>query len=104
MRDKSVQKFKDKVRELTPRKHNFDAQVIGKLNRVIRGTAQYFATPFFTAKERFCYLDKWIRMRLRAMKFKRKSTRDNRRLRIKKFERLGLLTLESFVLKCRVQE
>jgi RNA-directed DNA polymerase len=104
MRPKSLQKFKDKVRELTPRKHNFDTQVIVKLNRVIRGTAQYFATPFYTAQERFRYLDKWIRMRLRAMKFKRKSSRDNRKFRVKKFERLGLLRLESFVIKVRAQE
>lgn len=104
MRPKSLQKFKDKIRELTPRKHNFDAQVIVKLNRVIRGTAQYFATPFFTPQGRFHKLDSWIRMRVRAMKFKRKSMRDNRKFRVKKFERLGLLTLESFVIKCRAQE
>lgn len=102
MRPKSVQKFKDKVRELTPRKHNFDAQVIAKLNRVIRGTAQYFATPFSTVSDHFRETDKWIRMRLRAMKFKRKSGRDNRRFRVKTFERLGLLTLRSFVIQGRV--
>jgi len=104
MRPKSVQKFKDKVRELTPRKHNFGAPVIDQLNRVIRGTAQYFATPFFTATDRCRDLDKWIRMRLRAMKFKRKSKRDNRRIRVKTFERLGLLRLECFVIKARTQE
>jgi RNA-directed DNA polymerase len=37
MRPKSVRKFKDKVRELTPRKQNFEAKVIVKLNRVIGG-------------------------------------------------------------------
>jgi len=42
MRPKSVQKFQDKVRELTPRHHNLDASVIEKLNQVIRGTALYF--------------------------------------------------------------
>ena len=104
MRPKSLQKFKDKVRELTPRKRNFEAQVLTNLNRVIRGTALYFATPFFTAKESFHKLDSWIRMRLRAMKFKRKSLRDNRRLRDKNFERLGLLSLEDFVLRSRAKE
>jgi group II intron reverse transcriptase/maturase len=44
MRDKSVQKLKAKIRELTVRKHNLDSQVIDKLNAVIRGTANYFAT------------------------------------------------------------
>jgi group II intron reverse transcriptase/maturase len=104
MRPKSLQKFKDKIRELTPRKHNFDAEVIVKLNRVIRGTALYFATPFSTVSGHYREMDKWIRMPMRAMKFKRKSVRDNRKVRVKTFERLGLLTLESFVFKRRVQE
>ena len=96
MRPKSLKKFKDKAREITCRKHNFEAQVIVNLNRVIRGTAQYFATPFFTAKETFHKLDSWIRMRLRAMKYKRRNLDDNKKMRVKTFERLGLLTLESF--------
>jgi hypothetical protein len=49
MRPKSVKKFKDKIRELTCRSHNFESEVIKRLNRVIRGTAHYFATPFFTS-------------------------------------------------------
>jgi RNA-directed DNA polymerase len=97
MRPKSVKKFKDKIRELTRRKYNLDADRIEQLNRVIRGTAQYFATEFFTAREVFHKLDSWIRMRLRCMKTKRKSTHDNHKIRNKVFERLGLLTLESFV-------
>lgn len=96
MRPKSVLKFKDKIRELTCRSHNFDAQVIVRVNRVIRGTAQYFATPFFTARESFHKLDSWIRMRMRSMKYKRRCLDDNRRMRDKTFARLGLLTLESF--------
>jgi len=96
MRPKSLLKFKDKIRELTCRKHNFEAKVIVKLNQVIRGTAQYFATPFFTARETFHKLDSWIRMRMRCMKYKRKCLEDNRKMRVKTFERLGLLTLESF--------
>ena len=43
MRPKSQDKFKDKVQELTCRSRNLDAQLIEKLNRVIRGTANYFA-------------------------------------------------------------
>ena len=96
MRPKSVQKFKDKIRELTCRKHNFEAKVMAQLNRVIRGTAQYFATPFFTGRTLFHKLDSWIRMRLRSMKYKRRCLKDNRKLWVKSFERLGLLTLESF--------
>ena len=96
MRPKSLLKFKDKIREVTCRSHNFEAKVIVELNQVIRGTAQYFATPFFTARESFHKLDSWIRMRMRSMKYKRRCLDDNRKLRIKTFERLGLLTLESF--------
>ena len=96
MRPKSLLKFKDKIREVTCRKLNFEAKVIVQLNQVIRGTAQYFATPFFTARETFHKLDSWIRMRMRSMKYKRKCLEDNRKMRVKTFERLGLLTLESF--------
>lgn len=99
MRDKSVGKFKDKIRELTPRHHNLEPKVIQKLNRVIRGTANYFAPTFSTSRWAFQKLDSWLRMRLRAMKFKRKNTKDNRRLRVKHFcRKLGLLSLEQFCL------
>jgi RNA-directed DNA polymerase len=95
MRDKSVRKFKDKVRELTRRHHNLDLSVIVKLNRVIRGTANYFGPEFATSRWKFQKLDSWIRMRLRAMKRKRKNYNDNRKLRCGYFARkLGLLTLE----------
>ena len=92
-RPKSMEKFKTKIRELTPRHHNLDAQVIVKLNRVIRGTANYFATTFSSCGDLFRGLDRWIRMRLRCMKYKRKSRADNGRLRLKHFRRLGLLAL-----------
>jgi RNA-directed DNA polymerase len=97
MRDKSVRKFKDKVREFTTRHHNLDSKVVAKLNQVIRGTAHYFATRFATCRWTFQKLDSWIRMRLRAMKLKRKNYNDNRKLRVGYFRRqLGLLTLEEF--------
>jgi hypothetical protein len=60
MRPKSVEKFKAKVRALTPRHHNLDATVIRKLNSVIRGTANYFATSFSDVGDRFRGLDRWI--------------------------------------------
>ncbi|MDM8537998.1 group II intron reverse transcriptase/maturase [Desulfobacterales bacterium HSG17] len=77
MRPKSLKNFKDKIRDLTVRKHNLDGVVIVKLNQVIRGTANYFATDFSTCRWMFRKLDSWIRMRLRCMKLKRKSRRDN---------------------------
>jgi len=93
MRPKSVEKFKDKIRELTPRSHNLDAMVIRKLNSVIRGTANYFATSFSSCVRRFRALDAWLRMRIRALKYKRKWHTDNRRFRLKQFRRLGFVFL-----------
>ena len=99
MRTKSVEKFKAKVRELTVRKHNLDAKVIGKLNQVIRGTAGYFAADFSKCRSQFRNLDAWIRMRLRCMKKKRKSYRDNQRITNRYFHnKLGLFRLEQFCL------
>ena len=97
MRSKSLEKFKTKIRELTRRCNNLSAQVIEKLNQVIRGTANYFATDFSTCVKLYQKLDKWIRMRVRCMKFKRKLKSDNSRLKIGTFERkLGLLTMLNF--------
>jgi group II intron reverse transcriptase/maturase len=96
MRPKSKDKFKDRVRELTVRSRNLDAEVIEKLNQVIRGTANYFATRWSTNRWLFRELDSWVRRRLRCMKYKSFSYHHNRRMRLKQFERLGLLSLESF--------
>jgi RNA-directed DNA polymerase len=99
MRPKAVEKFKTKIRELTPRHHNLDAEVLGKLNRVIRGTANYFATSFSSVGDCFRGLDRWIRMRIRCMKYKRKSRADNGRYRLERFRREGLLFLSDLRLR-----
>jgi RNA-directed DNA polymerase len=97
MRAKSKEKFKTKVREITRRHHNLDAKAIEKLNQVIRGTANYFATEFSTCVWQFQQLDKWIRMRIRCMKFKRKCPNDNHRMKKKVLrQRFGLLEMLSF--------
>ena len=96
MRDKSIGKFKDKIRELTVRSHNLDEDCITRLNQVIRGTANYFATPFSHNRTLFKNLDQWIRMRLRCMKYKRKWKTDNRRLRVRHLGNKGLLNLSGF--------
>jgi RNA-directed DNA polymerase len=93
MRSKSVENFKTKVREITRRSHNLDAELIVRLNRVIRGTANYFVTSWSHCGDACRSLDRWIRMRLRCMKFKRKSRVDNARVRLKHLRRLGLLSL-----------
>ena len=100
MRQKSLEKFKNKVRQVTVRKHNLDAGVVVKLNQIIRGTANYFSASFSTCRWLFQKLDSWIRMRLRCMKRKRKSRNDNCKLRVVYFRKnLGLLTLEEVFLQ-----
>lgn len=97
MRPKSLEKFKTKIRGLTRRCNNLDADVIVKLNQVIRGTANYFATNFSTCIKLYQQLDKWIRMRVRCMKFKRKMSIDNYRIRQGTFDKkLGLLKMLDF--------
>jgi RNA-directed DNA polymerase len=96
MRPKSVKKLEDKVRELTIRHHNLDAEVIEKLNQVIRGTALFFTPWWATTRWQLKRLDSWIRMRVRAMWRKRKKHTDNYRLPNAKLARLGLISLESF--------
>jgi len=99
IRPKSLEKFKDKVRALTIRKHNLDLDLVANLNALIRGVAQYFCASFATNREQFNQLDSWIRMRLRAMKFKRKNYLDNYKLRIRTFKQTyQLLSLEDFFL------
>ena len=95
MRPKAVEKFKAKIRGLTTRSHNLDDGVFKKLNQVIRGTANYFATTFSKCGDLFRGLDRWIRMRLRCMKFKRKRRTDNGRLRLYHFQARGLLSLSN---------
>lgn len=92
-RPKSLEKFKDRVRAITQRSHNLDQDAITALNRVITGFAQYFAQPFSTVLSLFADLDGWIRKRLRCMKFKRISRKDNWRLRNAHLARLNLVSL-----------
>jgi RNA-directed DNA polymerase len=93
MRSKSVEKFKDKIRELTIRKENLDQRTIKKINQVVRGTANYFGSDFSHCQAIFRTLDGWMRMRIRCMKFKRKCFTDNWRLRLKHLRHQGLLFL-----------
>jgi len=99
MREKSIEKFKQTLRELTTRSRNLDARVIEKLNQVIRGTVNYFATPFTHTLRQYEKLDLWLRRRIRCMKYKRISIRDNFRMKRKHINRLGLLSCRCLSLK-----
>jgi RNA-directed DNA polymerase len=92
MRTKSREKFKNSIRDITTRSHNLDKNVIEKLNRVIRGTVNYFSTKFSTMNTSFYKLDRWIRKRIRCMKHKRIWQTDNWRLTIKHIKKMGLLS------------
>lgn len=98
MREKAVEKFKSNVKELTPRSRNLEQDVIEELNRVIRGTMNYFSTPFSSILKQVKYLDRAIRRRLRCMKYQRKSCMDNGRLRNDELRRLGLLSCRELCL------
>jgi len=91
IRDKSVEKFREKIRNITERHHNLDAEVIEKLNRTIRGTVNYFCSSFTNTLTFFKRTDQWIRERIRSMKYKRKWKTDHRRFKNKHIARLGLL-------------
>ena len=90
MGEKAMEKFKAKVRLITTRSYNYSKEVVEKLNRVTRGTLNYFVTPL-SCKRQFCKLDEWIRKRLRCMKYKRISRRDNFRLKVKALRKTGFL-------------
>lgn len=103
MRNKSREKFKNSIRDITTRSHNLDKKVIERLNRVIRGTVNYFSTRFSTMETSFHKLDRWIRKRIRCMKHKRIWLTDNWRCTIKHIEKMGLLScydLNKARLKC----
>lgn len=94
MREKSVEKFKETIRKNTIRSRNLDQEVIKRLNQIIRGTVNFFATKFSTVKTQLLRLDAWVRTRIRSMKFKRKWRTDHYRFRNKHIERMGLLSCE----------
>ena len=103
IRDKSKEKFMDAVRNITTRSHNLNKEVIEKLNRVIRGTVNYFGTRFSMMSTLFFKLDRWIRKRIRCMKHKRISKVDNWRCTIKHIRKMGLLSCHELYkarLKC----
>jgi RNA-directed DNA polymerase len=92
IREKSREKFEDKLKDITTRSHNFDANVIKKLNQVIRGTVNYFHTKFSNVKYYFKKIDQLIRTRIRSMKYKSISRQHHLRLKNKILEKRGLLS------------
>ena len=98
MSGKAEERFKMKIRNATVRSHNLDADVVVKVNRIIRGTVNYFYTSFTTSLGQFNRLDRWIRRRIRCMKYKRISPTDHPRLENRHIRRLGFLTCRELCL------
>lgn len=91
MRDKAVERFKTKIKELTIRSRNLDKEAIERVNRVIRGTVNYFGVRVATVKTQLAAMDRWLRTRIRSMKYKRIWNTDRRRLQNKYIRRMGVL-------------
>ena len=92
----AIDRFKDKVRVLTRRQQGTNIEtVIERLTPLIRGWARYYGVAH--CAHDFRALDRWIRMRLRGFKFKRRNHNDNWRLPNERLGRWGFLSL----LDCR---
>jgi len=66
---KRIKRFKDKIRELTPRNHGMNiGAMIKRLNPVLRGWANYFRVA--NCKGKFKELMQWLRRRLRMKQMK----------------------------------
>jgi RNA-directed DNA polymerase len=94
-RQKSLEKFKERIRELTLRQtHLTTAEVIDQINPVIRGWGNYYRHGHM--KSRFERLDEWIRERIRSCWLKRKAHRSHKAscaLPNKRLAKLGLVSL-----------
>ncbi|MCP3668732.1 MAG: group II intron reverse transcriptase/maturase [Gammaproteobacteria bacterium] len=98
MGSKAEERFKDKIRKLTIRSRNLDASVVLAVNRVISGTVRYFGADFATCLGQFNRLDRWIRRRIRSMKYKRIWKTDNRRFKNRYIHRMGFVTCREIYL------
>lgn len=96
IRARSLEKFKDRVRLVTCRQQGRNVEaILDDLNPVLRGFANYFGVA--QVYHSFRDLDKWIRMRVRCFRTKRKTRHDHRLFPNRKLEKWGLLSL----LNCR---
>ena len=98
-REKSVTRFKEVLREQTPRTHGESLpMIIGGLNRRLRGWGRYFAGGNGSL---YTELDKWLRMRLRSILRKRERRKgrgrglDHQRYPNAYFAELGLISLNA---------
>lgn len=98
-RKKSLDKFKESVREKTGRlQPGSMGEIIGKVNRTLKGWFEYFK---HSNRWTFTPLDRWVRGRLRSIERKRHKLqgrargRDHQRWPNTYFTNLGLISLAS---------
>jgi RNA-directed DNA polymerase len=99
MREKSVEKVKAKIREETRRSNNLNQKVLEKLNQILRGVINYFATSFSSARTQIRQLESWTRKRIRCMKYKRIWRTDNWRIKNKHLEKMGFINCNKMLNK-----
>jgi RNA-directed DNA polymerase len=102
-RQKSLEKFKESIREKTGRlRPGSMTEIVGEVNRTLKGWFEYFK---HSARGTFAPLDKWTRGRLRSIERHRIKLqgrargRDHQRWPNAYFERLGLISLASARMK-----
>ena len=98
-RKKSLQKFKETIRNLTRRNNGQSlARIIERVNQTLRGWYEYFK---HSHRWTFRPLNQWIRMRLRSILRRRQGKRgrgrgsDHQRWPNAYFDALGLFNLEA---------
>jgi len=95
-RQRSIEKFRADVRKKTRRQQGTNVEtVIEELNPTLRGWGRYFGPG--NVHKTFERLDKWMRMRVRNFRIKRRNHNDNWRNPNETLAEWGLLSL----LTCR---
>jgi RNA-directed DNA polymerase len=95
-RKRAIEKFKEKVKLLTPRQtHHTITEVVAELSPVIRGWGNYFKHGHM--RTRFDSLDQWIRMRIRSIWLKRRAHRSHKASSALPNQRLADLGLVSLL-------
>lgn len=96
-REKSLQKFKGRVREMTARQRGQNLkQVLAELVPIVRGWGLYHCR--YHVRTLFAQLDEWMRMRLRAFREKKKAVRhQNRRIPTRWLNEQGFVPLCSLL-------
>lgn len=108
VRNKSSQRFRDKVKEMTKRTCGKSLiQIIKKLNSILRGWSEYFKN---VTKYTLGTFDSFVRRRLRSILQKQNKKQSwgagnaNMRWPNKYFADLGLFTMETYQLQRRAHQ